>query len=1281
MSDRINIGLRENSNGIHVGIREDAIYLEVLAGGAGGGGGVAIQGSGSYIYDNGTAVFETSPTVTFGLATNGVMTASALQSTHNHPYLGSGESTYYQTSNLSSVFLTTAAQSNHTHSQYINTSVATNFAGIGTAGTNVTMTLNSNGLSLSVDPPGAGGGGAALKGSGTYTQNSGTIEFANSNSITFGLTSNQMTASFSQSTHDHPYINTSVSSAFLTTAALSNHTHDYQSTGNYLTTAMQSDMTSVLQYTSNTSNITANAVNTSITSQWLTTAALSNHTHDQYVNTSISSQWLTTAMASQNTSLFLYTSASSLLQHTSATSAITSAAFPSANTTKFAGSGFTTTAITGTEVQATHDSLGLKIAIPAYITTYAAGGGEIAVSAGASSDDLASVVFSNSNGVAFGLNGSTITASYSQSTHDHPYIASESTSVFAYTSNSSLLQHTSATSAITANAVNTSVTSQWLTTAALSNHTHSDLYINTSVSGSFQLTSDNSLSLGTGYTTHTHDYQSTGAYLTTAALSDHTHSNLYIALANSTAYATSVLSATFQTTGAYLTTAAQSNAVVNSINGSTGVFSFNTGSSLSSSRNGNSITWGLASNITSALQSAGAYLTTAMASANTSLFVYTSASSLFQHTSATSAITASALNTSQSSLFQQTSATSAITANAINTSVSGSFQLTANNSLSLDTGYTTHTHLYQSTGAYLTTAALSDHTHSNLYIALGNSTAYQTSVLSGTFQTTGAYLTTAMAFDAGSRFVGLNSSTNTITGTDVIWTINSSGISVNMPKFITTYAGDGGGADWSISSTAGTNIVISTGAATNTLYQPNFITTYAGGAGSVYAGDNITLSTVGGSTSVSVYNTSNFTYGHSAFVGLLSTGLTGGSWTINSSQLSLNIPSNAGSLGFNDSNGVTFGIASTTSNSSTVVTASIAAFIGTATTITTTSGTDLKITAGTAGLNVAHPAWITTYTPGAGGGEWTVATTGGTDLVVSTATNTNTIYYPRWITTYTAGGGEIDISAGTASAALGSVVFSNSNGVSFGLSGSTITASAAGGGGAALKGSGTYSQNTGTIEFSASNGITFGLTNNVMTASLANNAGSLGFNDSNGVTFGIASTTSNSSTIVTASIAAYAGTSFSTVSTAGSVLLGGMNTAGLSLSVPAWLTAAAGGGGTSIVPGNYLSSSLNGSTLSLSVTGLQATSATSAITASAMNTSERANYFYTSNNTFVALASTTNFAGVGETTAGAISMTVNTAGVNASVPAVGYLSLVNSAGYTWSTSVNGVSTAIWLVLA
>lgn len=68
------------------------------------------------------------------------------------------------------------------------------------------------------------------------------------------------------------------------------------------------------------------------------------------------------------------------------------------------------------------------------------------------------------------------------------------------------------------------------------------------------------------------------------------------------------------------------------------------------------------------------------------------------------------------------------------------------------------------------------------------------------------------------------------------------------------------------------------------------------------------------------------------------------------------------------------------------------------------------------------------------------------------------------------------ISGGTQSQNTGTVIFSNSNGVSFGLNNGTMTASAVGGGGGgAAISAGTQSGNTGTIVFSNSNGITFGM--------------------------------------------------------------------------------------------------------------------------------------------------------------------------------------------------------------
>jgi hypothetical protein len=179
---------------------------------------------------------------------------------------------------------------------------------------------------------------------------------------------------------------------------------------------------------------------------------------------------------------------------------------------------------------------------------------------------------------------------------------------------------------------------------------------------------------------------------------------------------------------------------------------------------------------------------------------------------------------------------------------------------------------------------------------------------------------------------------------------------------------------------------------------------------------------------------------------------------------------------------------------------------------------------------------------------------------------------------------------------------------------------------------------------------------------IPNNAGNLVFNDSNGVSFGVSS--NGSTTTVTASV--NAGGGGVAISVANSVWTSG--TLALSASSNITITTAAGNAVFSVADAIPLANSTQ--------------YATSILSASLMPLSYSSGFqTATLANTFLPIANTTNFAGVGETTAGAISMTVNTAGVSASVPAVGYLSLVNSAGYTWSTSVNGVSTAIWIVLA
>jgi hypothetical protein len=87
--------------------------------------------------------------------------------------------------------------------------------------------------------------------------------------------------------------------------------------------------------------------------------------------------------------------------------------------------------------------------------------------------------------------------------------------------------------------------------------------------------------------------------------------------------------------------------------------------------------------------------------------------------------------------------------------------------------------------------------------------------------------------------------------------------------------------------------------------------------------------------------------------------------------------------------------------------------------------------------------------------------------------------------TVTASVNALTFSAGTSSGALGSIVLSNSNNVSFGLNGSTITASAGGVGGggiAGIAGSGASTVTSGTVVFANSNGISFGLNGSTMTA-------------------------------------------------------------------------------------------------------------------------------------------------------------------------------------------------------
>jgi hypothetical protein len=152
---------------------------------------------------------------------------------------------------------------------------------------------------------------------------------------------------------------------------------------------------------------------------------------------------------------------------------------------------------------------------------------------------------------------------------------------------------------------------------------------------------------------------------------------------------------------------------------------------------------------------------------------------------------------------------------------------------------------------------------------------------------------------------------------------------------------------------------------------------------------------------------------------------------------------------------------------------------------------------------------------------------GGQLALLASQTANETVWLPNGGTILS----NINVSAGTTSNNLSALVLSNSNNVSFGLSGSTITASAAAGSGIAGIAAGTQTATSGTVVYSNSNNVTFGMSNSsVVTASVtvASTQGSINvsagttsnllsaftLSNSNNVTFGLNASTITASVTV-----------------------------------------------------------------------------------------------------------------------------------------------------------------------
>ena len=430
---------------------------------------------------------------------------------------------------------------NSYHNQY--STISGNTAGQSTlSGTNIILqagsnvTLSGNGSTIIINAAGGGGGAGSLNVSAGSTSNNLTaMTFNNANGVSFGLSGSVLTGSVA--TNYQP------AGAYLTTAMQSNASSNFQSTGAYLTTAMQSNAGS--NFVGLNSALTGNGVSATINSSGISLNVPA---------------FLTTAMQSNAGSNFIGTSQSSLFQQVSNTSAITSNAFANSATTKFAGTGFT-----GTNATATINSNGLQLSIAnpggAGTTSY-----YNQIAAGASTVTSGTVVFSSANGVSFGLNGSTITAS-----HNGLTTAMQSNAGSNFVGLNSALTGNGVSATINSSGISLNVPA-FLTTAMQSNAGSN--FAGTGFTGTNASATLNSNGLqlsvgagGGGGTTSYYNQIAAGASTVTSGTVVFGNSNgVSFGLNGSTM--TASVATNYQSQGAYLTTAMVSNAGSNFVNAS-----------------------------------------------------------------------------------------------------------------------------------------------------------------------------------------------------------------------------------------------------------------------------------------------------------------------------------------------------------------------------------------------------------------------------------------------------------------------------------------------------------------------------------------------------------------------------------------------------------------------------------------------------------------------------------------------------------------------------------------
>lgn len=237
-----------------------------------------------------------------------------------------------------------------------------------------------------------------------------------------------------------------------------------------------------------------------------------------------------------------------------------------------------------------------------------------------------------------------------------------------------------------------------------------------------------------------------------------------------------------------------------------------------------------------------------------------------------------------------------------------------------------------------------------------------------------AYLTTAALSQDTSKYAGTGFTTATTAGTNIVGTLATNGISLGVPAYLTTYVNDltsgRAGTGFTSATTAGTAIVGTLNTNGLSVGVPAYLTTAAlSGDTSKYAGTGFTTATTAGTAVVGTLNTNGISMGVPAYL-TTSPAVTNSSWTVSDSATSVTV----GRLMFSNANGVSFGLI-TSNNGSQSVTASIATtYAGTGFTSTSTAGANIVGTLNTSGLSLAVPAYLTTAMASGEGSNFVAAT-------------------------------------------------------------------------------------------------------------------------------------------------------------------------------------------------------------------------------------------------------------------------------------------------------------------